>query len=66
MGEKMTSDLIQTRRQYRAVYTNWPSELIVAHLIVVDCKVEEMKSDDMIEARALMDLKIPQWKENGV
>jgi hypothetical protein len=62
MGEKMTSDLIQTRRQYRAVYTNWPSELIVAHLIVLDCKVEEMKSDDMIEARRLMDEKMPAWK----
>ena len=62
----MTPDLISTRRQYRAVYTNWPSELIIAHLIVVDCKVAEMKSDDMIEARALMDLKIPQWKENGI
>lgn len=62
MGEKMTSDLIATRRQYRAVYTNWPSELIVAHLIVLDCKVEEMKSDDMIEARRLMDEKMPAWK----
>ena len=62
MGEKMTSDLIQTRRQYRAVYTNWPSELIIAHLIVLDCKVAEMKADDMLEARQLMDDKIPVWK----
>jgi hypothetical protein len=62
MGEKMTSDLIATRRQYRAVYTNWPSELIIAHLIVLDCKVAEMKSDDMIEARRLMDEKMPAWK----
>jgi len=58
----MTSDLIATRRQYRAVYTNWPSELIIAHLIVLDCKVAEMKSDDMIEARRLMDEKGPAWK----
>ena len=62
MGEKMTSDLIATRRQYRAVYTNWPSELIIAHLIVLDCKVAEMKSDELIEARRLMDEKMPAWK----
>ena len=62
MGEKMTSDLIATRRQYRAVYTNWPSELIIAHLIVIDCKVAEMKSDELIEARRLMDEKMPAWK----
>ena len=62
MGEKMTDDLVKTRRQYRAVYTNWPSELIIAHLIVVDCKVAEMKADDMLEARRLMDTKLPIWK----
>ena len=58
----MTDDLVKTRRQYRAVYTNWPSELIIAHLIVVDCKVAEMKADDMLEARQLMDEKLPAWK----
>ena len=58
----MTEDLVKTRRQYRAVYTNWPSELIIAHLIVVDCKVAEMKADDMLEARRLMDTKLPIWK----
>ena len=58
----MTDDLVKTRRQYRAIYTNWPSELIVAHLIVLDCKVAEMKADDLLEARQLMDVKIPVWK----
>lgn len=58
----MTPDNIETRRQYRAVYTNWPVSVIVAHLIAIDLKVNIMKSDDMIEARQLMDEKIPVWK----
>ena len=58
----MTSDLIATRRQYHRYYTNWPTSVIMAHLILIDCKVAEMKADDMIEARRLMDEKGPAWK----
>ena len=62
----MTEDLIATRRMYGRYYTNWPTSVIMAHLILIDCKVAEMKDDDLMEALSLMDLKIPQWKENGV
>ena len=58
----MTSDLIAVRRSYRKVYTNWPVSVIIAHLILIDIKVEEMKADDMLEARQLMDEKLPQWR----
>ena len=58
----MTSDLIATRRMYHRYYTNWPTSVIMAHLILIDCKVAEMKADDMIEARRLMDEKGPAWK----
>jgi hypothetical protein len=54
----MTSDLIAVRRSY----TNWPVLVIIAHLILIDLKVEEMKADDMLEARQLMDEKLPQWR----
>lgn len=58
----LTKDLIQTHRHYRAIYWNWPTELILAHIMTIDEKVETMKFDDMIEARNLMDVKIPLWK----
>ena len=58
----MTNDLIQTRRHYRNLYWNWPTNLIVAHLITIDAKVAEMKADDMVEARQLMDERLPLWR----
>jgi len=58
----MTFDLIATRRHYRSLYWNWPTTLMVAHLITLDCKVAEMCSDDMIEARQLMDERLPLWR----
>jgi len=58
----MTPDLIATRRHYRSLYWNWPTTLMVAHLITLDCKVAEMCSDDMIEARQLMDERLPLWR----
>jgi len=58
----MTPDLIATRRHYRSLYWNWPTTLMVAHLITIDCKVAEMGSDDMIEARQLMDERLPLWR----
>lgn len=58
----MTLDNIQTRRQYRSVYWNWPVSIIGEHLKAVDIKVESMSADDMLEARQLMDEKIELWK----
>lgn len=58
----MTPDNIRTRRMYQYTYTNWPVSVINAHLILIDCKVAEMKPDDMLDARQLMDEKIPVWK----
>ena len=58
----MTNDLIQTRRHYRTIYWNFPSELIVAHLITIDAKVAEMKADEMLEARQYMDERLPLWR----
>jgi hypothetical protein len=58
----MTDDLIATRRQYRAVYTNWPVSVIEAHMILIDCKVANMHPDEMIEARQLMDERLPLWR----
>lgn len=58
----LTKDLIQTHRHYRAIYWNWPTELILAHIMTIDEKVDKMKADDMLEVRALMDNKIPLWR----
>ena len=62
----MTNDLIEVRRSYRGTFNNWPGPIIDLYLETIDNKVAKMHPDEMIEARALMDLKIPQWKENGV
>ena len=62
----MTPDLIETRRSYRGTFINWPGPIIDLYLETIDDAVAKMHPDEMIEARALMDLKIPQWKENGV
>ncbi len=58
----MTPDLIATRRHYRSLYWNWPTTLMVAHLITLDCKVAEMNADELIEARQLMDERLPLWR----
>lgn len=58
----MTNDLIQTRRHYHQLYANWPAHVIIMHLMAVDTEVTKMHPDEMIEARALMDMKIPVWK----
>ncbi len=60
----MTPDLIATRRHYRSLYWNWPTTLMVAHLITLDCKVAEMNADELIEARQLMDEKLEKWQRN--
>lgn len=61
-GIDMTLDNIQTRRYYHRMYGHWPAEIIAIHLLTIDAAVEEMHPDEMIEARALMDMKIPTWK----
>ena len=58
----MTNDLISTRRHYRSLYWNWPTHLIVAHLITIDARVAEMKADELLEARQYMDEKLPLWR----
>jgi len=58
----MTPDLIATRRHYHSLYWNWPTTLMVAHLIAIDCKVAEMNADELIEARQFMDEKLPLWR----
>ena len=62
----MTPDLIETRRSYRGTFINWPGAIIDLYLETIDDAVAKMHPDEMIEARQLMDEKIPQWKENGV
>ena len=56
----MTDDIIRTRRQYHIYCGSIIS--CIAHLFCIDRAVDEMKFDDMLEARQLMDEKIPLWK----
>ena len=56
----MTKDNIETRRQYHIYCGSTIS--CIAHLFCIDRAVDEMKSDDMLEARQLMDEKIELWK----
>lgn len=58
----MTNDNIEARRQYRSLYWNWPASLVVIHLESLDIKVNEMHPDEMIEARSLVDNKLPLWR----
>ena len=58
----MTNDNIETRRQYHRLYCNWPEHVIILHIMAIDAEVNKMHPDEMIEARALMDMKLPQWK----
>ena len=58
----MTYDNITTRRLYHRLYAHWPAIIILIHLDTIDEDVDAMKSDDMLEARQLMDLKLPLWR----
>ena len=58
----MTGDLISTRRMYHRLYGNWPIGMIILHLVMIDEEVARMGSDNMLEARQLMDEKLPQWR----
>ena len=58
----MTEDNIQTRRAYRGTYINWPGSIIVAYFLTIDAKVNQMHPDEMIEARQLIDERLPLWR----
>ena len=58
----MTEDNIQTRRHYHRLYSHWPVIIMLIHLEAIDEEVIGMNSDDMVEARQLMDEKLPQWR----
>jgi hypothetical protein len=58
----MTKDNLETQMLYRQFYFGYPSDTIIIHLDVIDFKVDTMQADDLIEARILMDQKIPLWK----
>lgn len=58
----MTEDNIKTRRLYHKLYSHWPVIIMLIHLEVLDEEVTDMKSDDMVEARQLMDEKLPLWR----
>lgn len=58
----LTADCIETRRHYARLYWNWPVILILAHLADIDEQVAKMHPDEMIEARSLMDSKLPLWR----
>ena len=58
----MTEDNIKTRRHYRSLYWNWPTALMMAHIITIDAQVSQMGADELIEARQLMDERLPLWR----
>lgn len=58
----MTEDNIKTRQLYHKLYSHWPVIIMLIHLEVIDEEVTDMKSDDMVEARQLMDEKLPLWR----
>lgn len=58
----LTGDLIAVRRMYRRLYGNWPVSMIILHLLMIEEEVAKMGSDDMLEARQLMDEKLPLWR----
>jgi hypothetical protein len=57
----MTKDNIETRRLYRDAYMGVVGIALI-ELEVLDLATEHIGFDDMIEARSLMDEKIPNWK----
>ena len=58
----MTEDNIKTRQLYHKLYSHWPVIIMLIHLEVIDEEVTDMKSDDMVEVRQLMDEKLPLWR----
>ena len=58
----MTNDLIKTRRYYHRLYGHWPAIIILIHLQAIDEDVDQLKADGLVEARQLMDIKLPQWR----
>jgi hypothetical protein len=57
----MTKDNIQTRRMYQQTYFGSIGVAMI-ELELLDLATEHIGFDDMIEARQLMDEKIPLWK----
>jgi hypothetical protein len=57
----MTKDNIQTRRMYQHTYFGSIGVAMI-ELEILDLATEHIGFDDMIEARTLMDEKIPIWK----
>jgi hypothetical protein len=57
----MTKDNIETRRLYRDAYLGSVGVALI-ELEILDLATEQIGFDDMIEARNLMDEKIPNWK----
>ena len=57
----MTRDIIETWEMYNVTYFGIVSVALM-ELDIIDVVVDRMKSDDMLEARKLMDAKIPTWK----
>jgi hypothetical protein len=57
----MTKDNIETRRLYRDAYLGSVGVALL-ELEILDVTTEHIGFDDMIEARSLMDKKIPNWK----
>jgi len=35
---------------------------MLIHLQAIDEDVNQLKADDLVEARQLMDIKLPQWR----
>jgi hypothetical protein len=57
----MTKDNIETRRMYRDAYLGVIG-IAMIDLELLDAATYHMGFDDMLEARALFDEKIPLWK----
>lgn len=58
----MTSDNIKTRQFYHRLYGHWPPIIMLIHLEAIDEDILSMRADDMVEARQLMDAKLPLWR----
>lgn len=58
----MTLDNLETRRHYYRTYWNLPMSFIEIDLDTLEVITNIMKFDDMVDARKLMDEKIPVWK----
>jgi hypothetical protein len=58
----MTQDILITRWLYQNLYGNLPTPFIDIDLDTIEILSNIMKSDDMIEARKLLDEKVSTWK----